>query len=84
MGGLVTSKHSKSIIITLKSFHLSGPPEIYYPPYLPNGEGLWWDFHTIGFMTLQNGGSRSLQNPKKKPNFGGNTHVTLNPKNLKP
>jgi len=30
------------------------------------------------------GGSRSLQNPKKKPNFGGNTHVTLNPASLKP
>jgi hypothetical protein len=25
-------------------------------------------------------GGRSLQNPKKKPNFGGDTHVTLNPK----
>ncbi len=25
-------------------------------------------------------GGRSLQNPKKKPNFNGNTHVTLNPK----
>ncbi len=26
------------------------------------------------------GGGRSPQNPKKKLNFGGDTHVTLNPK----
>jgi hypothetical protein len=25
-------------------------------------------------------GGTSPQNPKKKPNFGGDTHVTLNPK----
>ncbi len=56
------------------------PPKISYPPYLPNGEQLWWDFYTIGFRTLENGGVGHLKTPKKKPNFGGNTHVTLNPK----
>jgi hypothetical protein len=35
------------------------------PPYLPNGEGLWWVFHTIGFTTLENGGVGHLQIPKK-------------------
>jgi hypothetical protein len=29
-------------------------------------------------------GGRSTQNPQKKPNFGGNTHVTLNLKPCKP
>ncbi len=60
--------------------HLSGPPEISHPPYLPNGDRLWWDYYTIGFRTHENGGVGHLKTQKKKPNFGGNTHVTLNPK----
>jgi hypothetical protein len=35
---------------------------------------------TIGFRTLKNGGVGHIKTPKKTPNFGGNTHVTLNPK----
>jgi len=49
------------------------------PPYLPNGEGLWWVFHTIGFKTLENGGVGDLQIPKKKPQLGPNAHVTQKP-----
>jgi hypothetical protein len=26
------------------------------PPYLPNGDTLWWGFYIIGFKTLENGG----------------------------
>ncbi len=35
---------------------------------------------TIGFKTLKNGGVGHLKTQKKKPNFGGDTHVTVNPK----
>jgi hypothetical protein len=34
----------------------------------------------IGFRTHENGGVGHIKTQKKKPNFGGNTHVTLNPK----
>ncbi len=80
MGGYVTSKLSTHIIINPLHPHLSGPPEISYPPYLANGDRLWWDFFTIGFRTLENGGVGHFKTQKKKPNFGGDTHVTLNPK----
>ncbi len=56
------------------------PPQNFIPPYLPNGEQLWSDFFTIGLRTLENGGVGHIKTPKKKPNFGGDTHVTLNPK----
>jgi hypothetical protein len=49
------------------------------PPYLPNGEGLWWAFHTIGFKTLENGGVGHLQIPKKTLQWGQNADVTLKP-----
>jgi len=55
------------------------PPRNFTPPYLSNGDSVGEFYYTIGFKTLENGGGRSLQNPKKKPNFGGDTHVTLNP-----
>jgi hypothetical protein len=48
-------------------------------PYLPNGEGLWWFFHTIGFKKLENGGVGHLQIPKKKSQLGPNGHVTQKP-----
>jgi hypothetical protein len=51
------------------------------PPYLPNGDILEEFYCTIGFRTLENEGVGHLKTPKKKPNFGGDTHVTLN---LKP
>ncbi len=82
MGGYITSKHSKSIIITPKHPHLSGNPKFSYPPYLINGDRLWWDYCTNGIRTLENGGVGHLKIQKKKPNFGGDTHVTLNPKTL--
>ncbi len=37
-------------------------------------------YFTIGFRTLENGGVGHFKTQKKKPNFGGDTHVTLNPK----
>jgi hypothetical protein len=40
------------------------------PPYLPNGDTLWWVFYIIGFITLENGGGRSFQNPKNKTTIG--------------
>jgi hypothetical protein len=64
--------------MTPKPLHLSGNPQISYPPYLSNGEQLWLDYCTIGLRTL--GGVGHLKTPKKKHNFGGDTHVTLNPK----
>jgi hypothetical protein len=48
------------------------------PPYLPNGEGLWWAFHTIGFKTLENGGVGHLQIPKKNTAMG--SKCRCNPK----
>jgi hypothetical protein len=80
MGGYITSKLSTHIIINPLCPHLSGPPKISYPPYLINGDRLWWDYFTIGFKTLENGGVGHIKTQKKNPNFGGNTHVTLNPK----
>ncbi len=56
------------------------PPEISHPPYLPNGDSVGEFYCTIGFRTLKNGGVGHLKIPKKSPNFGGHTHVTLNPK----
>jgi len=43
------------------------PPEISHPPYLPNGDRLWWDSYTIGFRTLENGGLGHFKTPKKNP-----------------
>jgi hypothetical protein len=80
MGGYVTSKLSTHIIINLSCPHLSGPPEISHPPYLSNGDRLKKFYCTIGFKTLENGGVGHFKTQKKKPNFGGDTHVTLNPK----
>ncbi len=49
------------------------------PPYLPNGDRLWWDYYTFGFKTLENGGVGHLQIQKKKPQLGPNAHVTQKP-----
>jgi len=49
-------KLSNSLIINPSCPHLSGPPKISHPPYLPNGDTLWWVFYIIGFRTLENGG----------------------------
>jgi hypothetical protein len=49
------------------------------PPYLPNGDRLWWAFYTIGFKTLENGGVGHLQIQKKKSQLGPNAHVTQKP-----
>jgi len=73
-------KLSNSLIINPSCPHLFEPPEISHPPYLPNGDRLGKNKCTIGFRTLENGGVGHLKTSKKKPNFGGNTHVTLNPK----
>ncbi len=80
MGRQVTSKLSTCIIINLLCPHLFAPPKISQPPYLPNGDRLKEFYCTIGFRTLENEGVVHLKTQKKKPNFGGNTHVTLNPK----
>jgi hypothetical protein len=80
MGGWVTSKLSTCIIINPLCPHISDPPEISHPPYLSNGDALKAFYCTIGFRTLENGGVGHFKTQKKKPNFGGNTHVTLNPK----
>ncbi len=80
-GGVGHFNLSNFIIINLKCFHLSGPLEISYPQYLPNGDRLGKKMHH-GDQNLQKWWGRSPQNLKKKPNFGGNTHVTLNLKPL--
>jgi hypothetical protein len=49
------------------------------PPYLPNGDTLWWVFYIIGFKTLENGGVGHLQIPKTKSQLGRNAHVTQKP-----
>jgi hypothetical protein len=49
------------------------------PPYLPNGDRLWWVFCTIGFTTLENGGVGHLQIQKNKSQLGPNAHVTQKP-----
>jgi hypothetical protein len=49
------------------------------PPYLPNGDTLWWVFYIIRFKTLENGGVGHLQVPKKKLQLGPNVHVTQKP-----
>jgi hypothetical protein len=56
------------------------PLEISHTPYLSNGDRLKGFYCTIGFRSLENGAVRQLKTQKKKPNFGGNTHVALNPK----
>jgi hypothetical protein len=79
MEGWVTSKLSTCIIINPLCPHLSGPPEISHPSYLSNGDALEEFYCTIGFRTLENGGVGHFKTQKKKPNFGGNTHVTPKP-----
>jgi len=69
MGGYVISKLSTCIIINPLCPHLSGPPQISHPPYLPNGDSVGEFYCTIGFRALENGGGKSLQNPKKKTQF---------------
>jgi hypothetical protein len=69
MGGYVTSKLSTCIIINLLCPHLSGPPEISHPPYLPNGDRLREFYYTIGFRTLENGGVSHFKTQKKKTQF---------------
>jgi hypothetical protein len=49
------------------------------PPYLPNGDTLWWVFYIIGFKTLENGGVGHLEIPKTKLQLGPNAHVTQKP-----
>jgi hypothetical protein len=64
---------------------LSAPPEISQPPYFSNDDRLGKFYYTIGIRTLKNGGGVDhFKTQKKKLNFGGDTHVTLNPKNPKP
>jgi len=65
--------------MNLLCLDLSGPPEISHPPYLSNGDRLREFYCTIGFKTLKNWVVGQLKTPKKNPNFGGDTHVTLNP-----
>jgi hypothetical protein len=84
MGGVVTLKLSNSLIINPSCPHLYGPLKISYPPYLSNGDRLGKFYYTIGLTTFENGGVGHLKTQKKKPNFGGDTHVTLNPKTLNP
>jgi hypothetical protein len=62
VGGLQTFKLCEKQEKSTKDWKVKPPP----PPYLPNGEGLWWVFHTIGFRTFENGGLGHLQIPKKK------------------
>jgi hypothetical protein len=69
-------KLSNFLIINPSCPHLSGPFEISYSLYLSNGERLGKFYSTIAFKTLENGGIGHLKIPKKKPNFGGDTHVT--------
>jgi hypothetical protein len=80
MGGYVHSKLSKCFIITPKPLLLSEDPKFSNPPYLINGDSVGKFYCTIGLTTFINGGVGHIKTPKKKPNFGGNTHVTLNPK----
>jgi hypothetical protein len=49
-----------------------------------NGDRLREFYCTIGFRTLENRGVSHLKTSKKKPKFGGDTHVTQNPKTLNP
>jgi hypothetical protein len=49
-------KLSNSLIINPSCPHISGPPEISHPPYLPNGDRLGKNKCTIGFKTLKKGG----------------------------
>jgi hypothetical protein len=81
MGGYVHSKLSKCFIMTPKHLLLSRDLKFSKPPYLINGDSVGKFYCTIGFRTFINGGIGHLKTPKKKPNFRGNTHVTLN---LKP
>jgi hypothetical protein len=68
MGGKVTSKLSKSIIIKPSCPHLSDPPEISHPPYLSNGDRLGIFYYTIRIRTFKNGGGGvgHLKTQKKK------------------
>ncbi len=84
MGGYVTSKLSTCIIINPLGPHLFDPPEISHPSYLPNCDSVGEFYCTIGFRALENGGVGHFKTQKEKLNFGGNTHVTLNPKPLNP
>jgi len=72
-------KLSNFLIINLSCLHLFGPLEISYPLYLSNGDRLGKFYSTIAYITLENGGACHFKIPKKKPNFGGDTHVTLKP-----
>jgi hypothetical protein len=72
-------KLSNSFTINPSWPHLSGPSKISHPLYLPNGDRLGKNKCTIGFRTLENGGVGHLKTPKKKLNFGGDTHVTPKP-----
>jgi hypothetical protein len=49
------------------------------PPYLPNGDTLWWVFYIIGFITLENGGVGHFKIPKTKSQLGPNAHVSQKP-----
>jgi hypothetical protein len=80
MRGKITLKLSNSLIINPSCLHLFDPLEISHPPYLINGDRIGKFYCTIRLRTLINGGVGHLKTPKKKPNLGGNTHVTLNPK----
>jgi hypothetical protein len=71
-------KLSNSSIINLSCPHLSGPPEISYPIYLPNGDRLRKFYNTIAFITFENGGIGHFKTPQKKPQFWW--EHTCNPK----
>jgi hypothetical protein len=49
------------------------------PPYPSNDDRLGKYFYTILFKTLENGGLRHLQIPKKNSKLGQNAHVTQKP-----
>jgi hypothetical protein len=61
-------KLSNSLIINPSCPHLSGPPEISHPPYLPNGDRLGKINAPLASKPSKMGG-RSPQNPKKKTQF---------------
>jgi len=62
-------KLSNSLIFNPSCPHLSGPPEISHPPYLPNGDRLGKNKCTTMIKTLINEKGKSPQNLKKKTQF---------------
>jgi len=65
MGGVVISNLSNSININPKCLHLSSPPDISYPAYIPNDDKLGKNKCTIMTKTLKNGGVGHFKTQKK-------------------